>query len=108
MTSSLREIDVGTLSIDTCVTLLTKEPYLLSHCLWLDDKGVELIQTKMHVVTKQQNNPVQAKNHTKKSKELMKIKKGITCPATPKGSMFGNMPPMLGREEPGNWPARNQ
>jgi len=38
----------------------------------------------------------------------MKIKKGITCPATPKGSMFGNMPPMLGREEPGNWPARNQ
>jgi len=38
----------------------------------------------------------------------MKIKKGITCPATPKGSMFGNMPPMLGREEPGNWPAKNQ
>jgi len=68
VTSSLRENDVGTLSIDTCVTLLTKEPYLLSHCLWLDDKGVELIQTKNAHGYKAANNPVQAKNHTKKSK----------------------------------------
>jgi hypothetical protein len=35
-------------------------------------------------------------------------KKGNTCPVTPKGSMLGNMPPILGREEPGNWPASHQ
>jgi len=72
VTSSLRENDVGTLSIDTCGTLLTKEPYLLSHCLWLDDKGVELIQTKMHLVTKQQTIQSRQKIIQKRVKVLIK------------------------------------
>ena len=45
MTSSLKGNDVGTFFIDNCRILRTREPYLLSHCLWLDDKGIELIQT---------------------------------------------------------------
>jgi hypothetical protein len=45
MTSSLKGNGVGTIFIDNCRILRTREPYLLSHCLWLDDKGVELIQT---------------------------------------------------------------
>jgi hypothetical protein len=75
MTSSLRENDVGTLSIDTCGTLLTKEPYLLSHCLWLDDKGVELIHTKMLMVTKHQTIQSRQKIIQKRVKILIKDNK---------------------------------
>jgi hypothetical protein len=53
MTSSLKGNDVGTIFIDNCRILRTREPYLLSHCLWLDDKGIELFkQTRSHKTTK--------------------------------------------------------
>jgi len=44
MMSSLIDKDVGTLFIETCSKLSTKEPHTCCHCLWLDDKGIELIQ----------------------------------------------------------------
>jgi hypothetical protein len=66
--------------------------------LWLDDKGVELIPTNAHGYKAVKFSPCQ-----KKPRKMSK--KGNTCPVTPKGSMLGNMPPILGREEPGNWPA---